>query len=92
MSLKSIMRIINYSILSLSLTACSTYRSSFSCEDAKGVYCASMDRVDRMVSSGEIERFNEKRKENKRYKVKKNDRSVTAFLKKSKLVHLNNKK
>lgn len=41
------------------MSGCNAYRSSFSCGDAKGAECLSMDRVDRMISSGEIERFNE---------------------------------
>lgn len=41
------------------LTSCATYNSSFACGDAKGANCTSMDRVDRMIASGEIERFNE---------------------------------
>ena len=44
------------------LTSCATYNSSFACGDARGANCTSMDKVDRMISSGEIERFNESRK------------------------------
>ena len=44
------------------LSGCSTYSNSFACGDAKGAACVSMDRVDRMIASGEIERFNELRK------------------------------
>jgi len=49
--------------LSLSVSGCAVYNSSFSCGDAKGANCLSMDRVDRMIASGEIERFNESLKE-----------------------------
>ena len=44
------------------LTSCATYNSNFACGDARGANCTSMDKVDRMISSGEIERFNESRK------------------------------
>ena len=44
------------------LTSCATYNSSFSCGDARGANCMSMDRVDRMIANGEIENFNEKKK------------------------------
>ncbi len=39
------------------LSGCSTYSSSFACGDAKGAVCMSMDRVDRMIASGEIENY-----------------------------------
>lgn len=48
-------------LASSSLVGCKTYSSSFACGDAKGAKCVSMDRVDRMITSGEIERFNEER-------------------------------
>ena len=57
--------------LSLTLTSCASYRSSFNCGDAKGIYCASMDVVDQMIESGEIARFNERRKGGKKYKMDK---------------------
>lgn len=43
------------------VSGCSTYKSSFGCGDAKGAECYAMDRVDRMIASGEIEIFNEAR-------------------------------
>ena len=49
--------------LSLSVSGCAVYNSSFSCGDAKGANCMSIDRVARMIASGEIERFNESLKE-----------------------------
>ena len=61
--------------LLLILSGCSTYKSSFNCGDAKGAYCASMDRVDRMINSGEIERFNE-RQTTRKYKAAKNDNEI----------------
>ena len=39
------------------LTSCSTYNSGFSCGDAKGVACTPMEKVDQLISSGEIERY-----------------------------------
>jgi len=62
--------------LLLILSGCSTYKSSFNCGDAKGAYCASMDRVDRMINSGEIERFNERQTTGK-YKAAKNNNEIT---------------
>lgn len=75
-----IIRIIITSILSLALSGCGTYRSSFNCGDSKGAYCASMDRVDQMISSGEIERFNEQRQK-KRYKAHKDSNELMPRLK-----------
>lgn len=43
------------------LGGCKTYNNAFSCGDATGAKCMSMDNVDRMITSGEIERFNEAR-------------------------------
>lgn len=57
--LSSIIMII---LASVSLSGCKTYSSSFACGDAEGADCVSMDMVDRMITSGEIERFNEQRK------------------------------
>ena len=59
--------------LSLSVSGCAVYNSSFSCGDAKGANCMSIDRVDRMIASGEIERFNESLKECKGRKCRKYD-------------------
>ena len=55
-------RVISVLITSIVLAGCSTYSSSFSCGDARGADCMSMDRVDRMIANGEIENFNEKKK------------------------------
>lgn len=49
---------ISLAALSL-LTSCSVYRSNFTCGEAKGARCRSMDQVDRMIDSGMIEQFNE---------------------------------
>jgi hypothetical protein len=65
-------KIIVPAILSVIVSSCATYKSSFGCSDASGAYCASMDRVDQMIDSGEIERFNEQRKSG-RYKAAKNN-------------------
>ena len=54
------------------LSGCATYKSSFNCGDARGAYCASMDHVDQMINSGEIENFNERRL-NKKYKQMNNN-------------------
>ena len=43
------------------ISGCSSYGSSFSCGDSRGANCMPMDRVDKLIASGEIERFtNEK--------------------------------
>ena len=59
----------------LTLGGCSTYKSTFNCGDARGAYCSSMEQVDQMINSGEIERYNEMLK-NKKYKADKNDESL----------------
>jgi hypothetical protein len=66
--LKQIIKVMGISILLMNLSACATYKSSFNCGDARGAYCASMDAVDQMINSGEIERFNELRQKDKKYK------------------------
>jgi hypothetical protein len=68
-----IVKIIITSLMLLNLASCATYKSSFNCGDSKGVYCASMDRVDQMINSGEIERFNEKRQKAQKYKAQNNE-------------------
>jgi len=69
----SLVNLIVMLVLSLSVSGCAVYNSSFSCGDAKGANCMSIDRVDRMIASGEIERFNESLKECKGRKCSKND-------------------
>ena len=64
-----IIKIITTSLMLLNLASCATYKSSFNCGDSKGVYCAPMDRVDQMINSGEIERFNEQRQKQQKYKT-----------------------
>lgn len=44
------------------LTSCSTYSSGFACGDAKGVACTPMERIDQLISSGEIEAYVDKKK------------------------------
>lgn len=39
------------------LTSCAAYSSGFTCGDARGVACTSMERVDQLISSGEIETY-----------------------------------
>ena len=72
MQITRLIKIIASTILLLNLTACATYKSSFKCGDSKRGYCAPMDRVDQMIDSGEIERFNEQRQRDKPYKALKN--------------------
>jgi len=36
------------------LTNCAGYGSSFTCPDAKGLMCGSVDSVDQMIDSGQI--------------------------------------
>ncbi len=59
---KWIKRKLTIAILLPLLTSCATYNSSFSCGDARGANCMSMDRVDRMIANGEIETFTDKKK------------------------------
>ena len=70
--LKQIIKVMCISLLLMNLSACATYKSSFNCGDSKGAYCTSMDAVDQMINSGEIERFNELRQKEKKYKPLKN--------------------
>jgi hypothetical protein len=60
-----IMKIGNLSIILflLTLTGCSRYSSSFGCGDANGALCMSISKIDKMISSGEIERFTDKNTE-----------------------------
>ncbi|MBP7189649.1 MAG: hypothetical protein KA998_00165 [Rickettsiaceae bacterium] len=37
------------------MTACSSYHSSFSCPEARGGRCLPIDKIDSLISSGEIE-------------------------------------
>jgi hypothetical protein len=53
---------LSIALLATFLTSCTTYKSGFACDSAKGMACTSMDKVDRMIASGEIDRFNEPRK------------------------------
>jgi hypothetical protein len=72
MRVTKLSKIIASTILIVNLTGCATYKSSFNCGDSKGVYCAPMDRVDQMINSGEIERFNEQSQKKEKYKPLKN--------------------
>tara|TARA_B110000503_G_scaffold70424_1_gene109573 strand:+ start:2164 stop:2499 length:336 start_codon:yes stop_codon:yes gene_type:complete len=72
MRVTKLSKIIVSTILIVNLTGCATYKSSFNCGDSKGVYCAPMDRVDQMINSGEIERFNEQSQKKEKYKPLKN--------------------
>lgn len=47
-------------ILASILSACTSYKSSFSCPSSKGAHCMPMDMVDNMISNGQIEEYNEK--------------------------------
>lgn len=72
-------KIVKYRAAALLLTSivlggCSTYSSSFSCGDARGANCMSMDRVDRMIASGEIENINSKKKNCRGRKCKESEK------------------
>jgi hypothetical protein len=69
---KQIITFIMTSVVLLTLSGCATYNSSFNCGDAKGAYCASMDYVDRIINSGEIENFNEQRLKQRHKRVNNN--------------------
>ena len=73
----------------MSVSSCSTYKSSFTCGNARGVECASMDRVDYMIQNGEIERFNEER-QNRKYQASKTDPSIIPSLQKEQNKQINN--
>jgi hypothetical protein len=87
MSITRFKRIIIFAItncLLLLISGCATYKSSFNCGDAKGAYCASMDHVDQMINSGEIENFNEQRL-NKKYKQKSDNKDDNILLLKTRV-------
>lgn len=42
-------------IVLMLLSSCSTYNSHFGCGKSRGADCMPMDKVDRLISSGEIE-------------------------------------
>lgn len=48
-------------LVSLILSGCSTYNTKFACGDARGANCMSMDRVDRMISNGQIEEYTQQK-------------------------------
>ncbi len=48
-------------LASLFLSGCSTYNTKFACGDARGANCMSMDRVDRMISNGQIEEYTQQK-------------------------------
>lgn len=81
--LKQIIKMISSSILLLNLNACSTYKSSFNCGDAKGAYCLPMDIVDQMINSGEIERLNEEPKKREAYKMVQNTQDPIVLTQKA---------
>ncbi|MCP3848686.1 MAG: hypothetical protein GY694_00405 [Gammaproteobacteria bacterium] len=69
-----------------SLTSCAVYKSEFSCPDAKGADCTSVERVYQMIESGEIAEYTEsKEKKCKGKNCKKGvaideDRNVNMYL------------
>lgn len=50
-------RVFGIFAIALILTGCSTYGSTFGCGDAPGAKCMPMDKVDRLIASGEIETY-----------------------------------
>lgn len=54
---KKLAKIILLTLGFSALSGCSTYNSSFGCGDAKGASCMPIDKVDRLIASGEIEVF-----------------------------------
>jgi hypothetical protein len=58
-SLKSKLAI---ALLPILLTSCATYKSGFTCGDARGVPCTMMEQVDQLISSGEIESYTARKK------------------------------
>lgn len=54
---KSLLALVLGLVASLSGCASSPYRSEFGCQEGRGANCMSMDRVDKLIASGEIELF-----------------------------------
>lgn len=52
-----ILKIFFFLTISCFLVSCASYHSSFSCPDAKGGKCLSIDIIDHLIDSGEIERL-----------------------------------
>lgn len=50
-------KIIQLLAMVLLVSGCSSYSSNFACGDSKGATCMPMDKIDRMISSGEIELY-----------------------------------
>lgn len=66
-------------IMSICTTSCAIYKSSFNCGEAKGARCLSMDIVDVMIDSGEIEKYHKKVcKKNKCYETNEDTPELSA--------------
>lgn len=57
------------------LSSCVSYKSTFGCPDANGARCMPIDKIDKMITSGEIERFSEANQN------KKKDKNLKSLLK-----------
>lgn len=89
-SQQSMWQLITITLLVFGISSCSTYKSSFTCGNARGVECTSMDRVDYMIQSGEIERFNEEQ-QNRKYSASQGDSSIVPTVQKPQNAAINNK-
>ena len=65
-------------LVSLILSGCSTYNTKFACGDARGANCMSMDRVDRMISNGQIEEYTQQKQKCRGRKCKA-QRNINVF-------------
>lgn len=83
---KRIYKIFIFMLVIPILSSCSTYSANFTCGDASGASCYTMDSVDKMITTGEIEQFNKSRVKRKIYKADKDDENIQVI---GKSDHLN---
>lgn len=59
-----VMKSVSWGIIALLLQNCA-YSGKFNCADSKGANCIMLSRVDRMIDSGEIEKYHESKNSRK---------------------------
>lgn len=85
---KPILAIVYVAMLTLSLSSCGSYSSSFVCPDAKGANCRSMGDVYTMIKSGEIEIYNEQNSRCRGRKCSKKSKTNPHLKKKLKKIEI----
>lgn len=59
---RTIAHLVTMTLLTALLTGCSGYSSKFACGSSSGAKCIMIGDVDKMIDSGEIEEYHERRK------------------------------